>query len=145
MIREITEEDYKDIKTLLKQLSSYPIEVDSTILISDIKRINKLEHMKVIGFEADKKIVGMCTIGRVEGISKNGRPFSVIENVVVEKSVRSKGIGKKLIQYAIQIAESWNSYKVILETGSKLEWKLNFYEKCGFESGSKTAFIKRFK
>ena len=40
---------------------------------------------------ASNKIVGMCTIGRVEGISNNCRPFSIIENVVVKDSFRSKG------------------------------------------------------
>ena len=52
-----------------------------------------MEHMKTFGFEADKKIVGMCTIGRVEGLSKNCSPFAVIENVVVESSMRRGGIG----------------------------------------------------
>ncbi len=73
------------------------------------------------------------------------QPISVIENLVVEKTIRSEGIGKKLIMYATKIAEKWNCYKLILETGSKQDWKLSFYKKCGLTCGDKTAFIKRFK
>lgn len=145
MIREINEKDYKQIEILLKQLSPQPIEINSIDLISDIKRINSLDHMKIIGFELDDKIAGMCTIGRIEGISKNSRPFSVIENLIVKESLRSKGIGKKLLKHAIEIAKKWNCYKLILETGSKQGWKLSFYKKCGLTCGDKTAFIKRFK
>lgn len=112
-----------------------------TAKISDIA---KLEHMKVFGYEHAGEIVGTCTLGRVEGLSKECRPFAVIENVVVLDTIRCKGIGKQLVCHAIDQAEQWGCYKVILETGTKDEWKLRFYEKCGLTRGDKTAFMKRF-
>jgi GNAT superfamily N-acetyltransferase len=145
MIRKIIKSDYESIEILLQQSSSNIIDFDSDQLIKDLDRISDLEHIEIFGYEEDDKIVGMCTVGRVDGISEHGRPFAVIENILVERSKRSKGIGKKLINHAIKITEQWNCYKVILETGSKKEWKLAFYEKCGFIRGEKTAFIKRFE
>jgi GNAT superfamily N-acetyltransferase len=64
--------------------------------------------------------------------------------VVVLDTIRSKGIGKQLVRHAMAQAEKWNCYKVILETGSKDEWKLRFYDSCGLTRGGKTAFMKRF-
>jgi GNAT superfamily N-acetyltransferase len=64
--------------------------------------------------------------------------------VVVLDTIRSKGIGKQLVRHAMAQAEKWNCYKVILETGSKDEWKLRFYDSCGLTRGNKTAFMKRF-
>lgn len=100
--------------------------------------------MRLIGFVIEDNIVGMCTLIKINGISKSGRPFAIIENVVVAKEYQKKNIGTKLIKHAIAIAEDWNCYKLILETGSKQEWKHRFYEKCGLIKGEKTAFIKRF-
>jgi GNAT superfamily N-acetyltransferase len=149
MIREVHESDLRQIVVLLQQLhENSPAEdkvpIDETILLATIRRIRLLEHVKVIGFESDGIIVGMCTIGRIEDLSHNGRPFAVIENVIVEHAHRQKGIGKRLVKHALAIGENWDCYKVILETGTGLEWKLSFYEKCGLERGGKKTFFKRF-
>jgi GNAT superfamily N-acetyltransferase len=145
MIRNIVEDDCERVSILLNQMSPHPIDVDLDELRDAIGRTSTLEHMELFGFEEDGGIVGMCTVGRVEGISNDGRPFSVIENIVVEESRRSKGIGRSLINHALEIARGWGCYKVVLETGTKQEWKLSFYEKCGLIRGEKTAFIKRFE
>ena len=147
MIREISEQDAGDMAELIRQLS--PSEVILTdemvnMIRAKISAMAQLEHMKVFGYEQDGRIVGTCTLGRVEGLSKGCRPFAVIENVVVLDSIRSQGMGKQLVSHAIAEAEKWGCYKVILETGSKDEWKLKFYEKCGLTRGGKTAFMKRF-
>ena len=147
MIREISEQDARDMAELIRQLSPSDVNVTENMvsaLKAKISAIAELEHMKIFGYELDERIVGTCTLGRVEGLSKECRPFAVIENVVVLDSIRSQGIGKQLVRYAIAQAEKWHCYKVILETGSQDAWKLSFYEKCGLTRGAKTAFMKRF-
>lgn len=49
-----------------------------------------------------------------------------------------------MLQKAQEIAKERGCYKVTLMTGSKKEETLRFYEKAGFERGSKTGFIVRF-
>ena len=147
MIREISEQDARDMAELIRQLSPSDVNVTENIvsaLKAKISVMAELEHMKIFGYELDGRIVGSCTLGRVEGLSKECRPFAVIENVVVLDSIRSQGVGKQLVCHAIAQAEKWNCYKVILETGTQEEWKLRFYEKCGLSRGGKTAFMKRF-
>jgi len=147
MIREISEQDARDMAELIRQLSPSDVNVTENMvstLKAKISAMAELEHMKIFGYELDGKIVGSCTLGRVEGLSKECRPFAVIENVVVLDSIRNQGIGKQLVCHAIAQAEKWNCYKVILETGTQEEWKLRFYEKCGLSRGGKTAFMKRF-
>ena len=147
MIREISEQDADDIAELIRQLSPSDVSITGNMIDTiraKISAIAELDHMKIFGYEQDKRIVGACTVGRVEGLSREGRPFAVIENVVVLDSMRSQGIGKQLVCHAIAQAENWNCYKVILETGTQDEWKLRFYEKCGLTRGGKTAFMKRF-
>ena len=147
MIREISQQDARDMAELIRQLSPSDVNVTENMvstLKAKISAIAELEHMKIFGYELDERIVGTCTLGRVEGLSKECRPFAVIENVVVLDSIRSQGVGKQLVCHAIAQAEKWNCYKVILETGTQEEWKLRFYEKCGLSRGGKTAFMKRF-
>jgi len=147
MIREINELDAADMAGLIRQLSPFEVTVTEDMVAAiraKILAITQLDHMKIFGYEQAGRIVGTCTLGRMEGLSKNCRSFAVIENVVVLDSNRSQGIGKQLVCHAIDQAEKWNCYKVILETGSQDEWKLRFYEKCGLSRGGKTAFMKRF-
>ena len=147
MIREISQQDARDMAELIRQLSPSDVNVTENMvstLKAKISAMAELEHMKIFGHELDGRIVGSCTLGRVEGLSKECRPFAVIENVVVLDSIRNQGIGKQLVCHAIAQAEKWNCYKVILETGTQEEWKLRFYEKCGLSRGGKTAFMKRF-
>lgn len=148
MIREVNTQDANDMAELLRQLSSSDeasvTEETVKAIKAKIADMSQLEHMLVFGYELDGKIVGTCTLGRVEGLSKGCRPFAIIENVVVLDTIRNQGIGKQLVRHAMAQAEKWNCYKVILETGSKNEWKLRFYDNCGLTRGGKTAFMKRF-
>jgi GNAT superfamily N-acetyltransferase len=148
MIREIEVKDTNDMIVLLGQLN--PHQINFTDGMTDdiqekIGEIQKYNHLKIFCYEHEGKAVGTCTVGRIEGLSHGCRPFAVIENVAVLDNMRLKGIGKALVCCAMNQAEAWNCYKVILETGSKREETLKFYEKCGLVRGDKTAFIKRFE
>lgn len=147
MIREVNQQDAQDMALLIKQLSSSNIDITDAMVAAIKAKLSTLmgvEYIKVFGYEQAGNIIGTSTLGRVEGLSNDCRPFAVIENVVVCDMVRGQGIGKQLVCHAMAQAEKWGCYKVILETGRKEEWKLKFYESCGLTRGEKTAFIKRF-
>ena len=75
--------------------------------------------------------------------NKKLRPYAVIENVITDQNYRNRGIGKAIMQYAINRAWEAGCYKVMLMTGRKEESTLKFYKSCGLESGLKTAFIAK--
>jgi len=145
MVREINERNVHETAMLIKELSSSPdIVVNIYELKEKINEINRNKNVLLFGFEEEDKIVGMFTLGIVQGITYNFKSFAVIENVVVRSTFRNRGIGKKMINHAIELARRLNCYKIILETSSKEGWKHLFYENCGLLKGEKTAFIKRF-
>ena len=72
-----------------------------------------------------------------------GRPYAVIENVVVTSDLRHRGIGKALLRYALARAWERGCYKAMLQTGSKSEAKHRFYRSCGFSQTDKVAFVAR--
>ena len=88
-------------------------------------------------------IVGTCTLNLCPNFSWSGRPYAIIENVIVTHSLRNKGIGKALLNCAANLAESKGRYKVALMTGSKRPSTLKFYESAGFR-GDKQGFQRRF-
>lgn len=53
-----------------------------------------------------------------------------------------KGYAGECLEFAREIAEKENCYKMMLLTGSKKPETLRFYEKAGYNSSDKTAFIQ---
>ena len=54
-----------------------------------------------------------------------------IEDVVVDKEVRGRGLGKHIIMKLVALARAAGCYKVVLDCS---EANAPFYRKCGFEA-----------
>ena len=59
-----------------------------------------------------------------------------------EQYFDSEIVMQRSLNFAKQIAEENNCYKMMLLTGSKKESTLNFYRNAGYNSSDKTAFIQ---
>lgn len=55
-----------------------------------------------------------------------------IVNIAVREDVQGKGIGKKLIQYAIDQAKDQHAKTLVIGTGNSSIYQLLLYQKCGF-------------
>ncbi|MEM8729255.1 MAG: GNAT family N-acetyltransferase [Pseudomonadota bacterium] len=87
-------------------------------------------------------LVSSCTLIVVPNLTRGGRPYGLIENVVTHSDHRGRGHGQAMLDAAS--ARSWEQgcYKVMLMTGSRRPSTLAFYERAGFEQ-SKTGYQKR--
>ncbi len=92
--------------------------------------------------EIDGVLGASCSLVVVPNLTRGGKPYGVIENVVTHIDFRKRGIGKQILQAACEAAWTAGCYKVMLMTGSKKRETLNFYIGAGFEQ-SKTGFQKR--
>lgn len=93
--------------------------------------------------QEDGKLVSTCNLIIIRNITRNARPYALIENVVTHPDYRKKGYGTAVLKKAIAIAREKNCYKVMLMTSRKEESTLRFYEKVGFDRGDKTGFVIR--
>jgi GNAT superfamily N-acetyltransferase len=91
--------------------------------------------------EHDGKVVATCTLTIIPNLTRGLRPYGVIENVVTDLAYRKHGFATEVLRFALDDAWQNRCYKVMLETGSKEEETLRFYEKAGFMRGVKTGFI----
>jgi GNAT superfamily N-acetyltransferase len=100
------------------------------------------ENHHLIVCEEDGRIVSSCVCVVILNLTRNARPYALIENVVTHPDYRQRGLASACLDYAKQIAQKENCYKIMLLTGAKDEATLNFYRKAGYNSSDKTAFIQ---
>ncbi|MBR0476270.1 MAG: GNAT family N-acetyltransferase, partial [Treponema sp.] len=106
------------------------------------KQIMEDKNHHLIVNEVDGKIVSSCVCVIIPNLTRNVRPYAFVENVVTHADYRKKGYASECLDYARTIAKNENCYKMMLLTGSKKAETLRFYEKAGFNSSDKTAFIQ---
>lgn len=89
------------------------------------------------------QLVASCNLALVPNLTRGGRSYGVIENVVTHAAHRGRGHGQAVIRHAL--AQAWQSgcYKVVLTTSRKDPAVWAFYERCGFDGGDKRAFVAR--
>jgi GNAT superfamily N-acetyltransferase len=101
---------------------------------------NEFFHYFVV--DCENGIASTCSLSIIPNLTRNGRSFGLIENVVTSKYHRMKGCAKLVIGAALDFAWANDCYKVILETDNYRRLD-QFYEKIGFQKGQKTAWIIR--
>ncbi|QCJ44590.1 GNAT family N-acetyltransferase [Bacillus sp. S3] len=80
------------------------------------------------------EVIGVQQITFTPYITHQGGWRATIEVVRTTTSVRGKGVGTKLIKWAIQRAEERGCHLVQLTTDKKRQDALSFYERLGFKA-----------
>jgi len=131
LIRDAREADLDDLIGLLEQLFS--IEKDFTFDAEKHRKGLKLmldgcgRHRAVKVALKDNKIVGMCTI-QTRISTAVGTIAAVLEDLVVDKNCRGKGIGKMLLNEINQWAEKRGIDHLQLLADKNNTLGMNFYK-----------------
>lgn len=142
MIREISENDLQGLLTLYMQLHNNSLPEDTEELQKLWQAIlNDPTHHIIVAEEAGQ-IVSSCVCVIIPNLTHNQQPYAFIENVITDEAYRGKGLATACLDYAKELAIKANCYKLMLLTGSKKEETLRFYERAGYNSNDKTAFIQ---
>lgn len=106
-------------------------------------RIIEQPGCRLFVLERDAVLVASCSLVIVPNLTRGGRPYALMENVVTHREHRRRGFGARVVRHAL--AEAWEGgcYKVMLMTGSRRPEVHRFYEACGFRAGEKTGFLAR--
>lgn len=142
MIREATKNDLNNLLQLYLHLHEDKIPEDSQNLRETWETIQGDRNHHIILNEVNGILVSSCVCVIIPNLTRNVRPYAFIENVVTHEKYRGRGYATECLRYAKRIAIENDCYKMMLLTGSKKQSTLNFYEKAGYNSTDKTAFIQ---
>ena len=142
MVREAVKEDLYELLNLYLFLHEKNIPKNSDYLENTWKRIIEDTNHHIIVNEINGKIVSSCVCVIIPNLTRNIRPYALVENVVTNEKYRGKGHATECLNYAKEIAIKNNCYKMMLLTGTKSENTLAFYKNAGYNSDDKIAFIQ---
>ena len=130
-ISDFKEKDFSSVKNLL--IDGFSKNFDNDI------NLNFINNQSNFGFVAinNETIIGFASIHIIE---KLNRRSCLIEDVVVDKSERGKGIGKLLIEHLINFSKSKSCDKIILNSK---ESNIPFYNKLGFVQNEIQMIIRK--
>ena len=101
--------------------------------INAFDNINSDQNQELIVMLNDSgTVIGTLQLSFIQYLTYQGGIRAQIEAVRVHENYRNKGIGKKLIQWAIDRAKQKEAHVVQLTTDKKRDAALKFYEKLGF-------------
>jgi GNAT superfamily N-acetyltransferase len=142
--RLATSDDLPAMLALYRHLSSDDPVLAPEQVRADYARLIGSELASLLVADLDGTVVASCLLLIVPNLTRGGRPFAIIENVVTHAGHRRQGLGTRLLALACERARAVNCYKLMLTTGRSDEGVLRFYEQAGFSRGGKTFFDMRW-
>lgn len=83
--------------------------------------------------ETDGEVAGSVVLVIVPNLGHGGAPYAVVENVVVDEAWRGRGIGKALMEEAVERARLAGVYKLALCSNVEREEAHRFYLAAGMK------------
>ncbi len=144
-VREIYKDELEGLLRLYTQLHNNPMpDLDDRVRGIWESIYEDPNHHIIVG-TINHKIVTSCVLLIVNNLTQGQRPYALVENVITDAEFRKRGYALEVLDFARDMAQKQNCYKIMLMTGSKEESTLRFYERAGYNRNDKTAFIQWLK
>ena len=145
-LRELNEKDLESLIKLYEQLD----DANGNFTAEDARKIWKTEiegnkKIKYFGAVENGKVISTCYCLIIPNLTRLGSSIAFVENVVTDSEYRGQGLGRKVMEMAIEFARENNCYKVILQSASFRKEAHQFYKNLGFDGESKKAFTMKLK
>lgn len=137
--RFATEKDLEQIVAMLADdvLGSKRERYELPLPTSYIKAFEAISadpNNELVVADGGNEVIGVLQITFTPYLTHQGGWRATIEGVRTSASSRGKGVGTKLINYAIQRAEERGCHLVQLTTDKQRPDAIRFYEKLGFQA-----------
>ena len=138
-VRDATQADLPRIVELLAQLSPDAAREDlgPPLLESYRAAFREIEtdpRQRLLVVEAAGRVAGTAALSIVPNLSHQGRPYAIVENVVVDEAQRGTGCGELLMRHAMEEAQRANCYKLVLTSNKRRADAHRFYQRLGFRA-----------
>jgi GNAT superfamily N-acetyltransferase len=143
-VRYATSSDLPGLLALYRELVSDDPELTPDQALPIWEDLSSSSPMaRIVVADRDGTVAATCMIVIVPNLTRGGRSFALIENVVTLATMRRQGLATAVLRFAQDAAWQAGCYKIMLSSGSRVEATLRFYENAGFIRGSKTFFEAR--
>jgi len=137
-VRSARPEDFDDVARLLALLEADDEADDEAdagrVVRGPFDRALADRRRLILVAELDAVIVGTLDLILVDNATHGGAPWAGVENVVVARGARRRGIGATLVTSALEIAGAAGCYKVQLLSRSDRSDAHVLYERTGFDA-----------
>ena len=137
-IRPATRADLPEIVRMLaddelgSQRERYELPLPDAYLAA-FEQINDSPYFELVVAELDGHLVGTLQLIFIPSISYQGGLRAQVESVRVDTPFRSQGIGKKMMEWAMERARQREAHLVQLTTHNTRKDAHRFYERLGFK------------
>ncbi len=132
LIRSAQQDDLQMLLDLYRHLDPSDVRCRPEEAMSIFSRFLLYPGSAILIGMSGQVCVASCALVVIPNLTRGGKPFGLIENVVTHADYRNLGFGKSLLKAATERAWDAGCYKVMLLTGSKKLSTKAFYESAGF-------------
>lgn len=130
IITKLESQDYYNgFLELLEQLTV--VGADKITYHDFLYQLNHMDGKEVFVIRSNGKVIATAAVYIEKKFTHYLSSVAHIEDIVIDKNYRCKGLGKLMIEFCKEHAKKNSCYKVILSTDEK---HTEFYEKCGFQN-----------
>jgi GNAT superfamily N-acetyltransferase len=126
-----------DLSAILRLYAQPDLDDGQVLSLREAERIFEgmanYPHYKIYVAVCDGQIIGAFSLLIMDNLAHLGAPSAVIEDVAVDPKWQGRGVGKKMMQRALEIAGKAGCYKAALSSNLKRKRAHAFYESLGFE------------
>jgi GNAT superfamily N-acetyltransferase len=132
----IREADITDLSEILAIYNQPDMDDGKALTVEQaaviFRKMSAYPNYKLFVAVDSGKIVGTFALAIMDNLAHMGAASGLIEDVVVKTKYQGKGIGKQMMDYAVECCRKYGCYKVALSSNSKREKAHHFYESLGF-------------
>ena len=100
-VRRAVKTDLDKLLLLYQHLHTDDVQAADKVLVKVWNEILEDPSLAYFVIEMDGLIVTSCNLALIPNLTRAGRPIGLIENVVTHTDYRNLGLGKKVMQSAI--------------------------------------------
>lgn len=141
-MRQAREDDIPSLLVLFRQLGEddgATLTVEEARAVFNDFRQYPCYHVHVA--ELGGRLVGTFSLLIMHNLGHHGAPSAVLEDVVVDGSLRGKGVGTAMMEYAHDVCREHGCYKMTFSSNRNREAAHRFYESLGFRRHGYSFFI----
>ena len=126
-----------DLEEILKLYQGLTGDPEDKISLREAERkfekLNSYPDYHLYLAEYNNEAAGTFALLIMDNLAHRGEPSAIIEDVVIKNDLQGRGIGKEMMNFAMEKSRERGCYKMVLSSHLRREGAHRFYESLGFK------------